>query len=150
MSPKEMDWIHGVELATKQIYLCLGIDPSLGGDSKSKTFANYRDAERSFYINTVIPLLEKIRDDFLNSWLLPRFNMGDNVYFQYDIEAIEVLSDSRTEVFERMISGVAAGIITVNEAREELGYSELDNPEDDTMRDDTEEYIDIEERPDEG
>jgi HK97 family phage portal protein len=93
LSPKEADWIHAVELATKQIYLCLGIDPSLGGDSKSKTFANYRDGEKNFYTATVIPLLEKIRDDFLNRWLLPRFNMGDNVYFQYDIEAIECLSE---------------------------------------------------------
>tara|TARA_Y100000114_G_scaffold75311_1_gene69057 strand:+ start:209 stop:1486 length:1278 start_codon:yes stop_codon:yes gene_type:complete len=150
MSPKDMDWIKGTQLATKNICLTLGIDPSLMGDSDHKTYSTFRDAERSFYINTVIPLLEKIRDDFLNRWLLPRFNMGDNVYFEFDIAAIEVLSDSRTEVFERMISGVAAGIITVNEAREELGYSELNNPEDDTTRDDTEEYIDIEERPDEG
>jgi HK97 family phage portal protein len=155
MSPRDMDWIKGTQLATKNICLALGIDPSLMGDSDSKTFANYRDAERSFYINTVIPLLEKIRDDFLNRWLLPRFNMGDNVYFQYSVEAIEVLSDSRTEVFNRMIDGVKAGIITVNEAREELGYSELDTDDMDEVEEEeppeTEAQVDDEEdSPDEG
>lgn len=130
MTPKDMDWIHGTKLATKNICLTLGIDPSLMGDSDHKTYATFRDAERSFYTATVIPLLEKIRDDFLNRWLLPRFNMGEGYYFEFDIESIEVLSDSRTEIFNRMIDGVKAGILTVNEAREELGYSELHPDED--------------------
>jgi HK97 family phage portal protein len=153
MTPKDMDWIEGTQLATKNICLTLGVDPSLMGDSKNKTYANYRDAEKSLYVATVIPLLEKIRDDFLNSWLLPRFNMGDNVYFQYDIESIEVLSESRTEVFNRMIDGVKAGIITVNEAREELGYSELDQDDMDEVEEDppeTEAQVDEEDSPDEG
>jgi HK97 family phage portal protein len=125
MSPKDMDWLEGTRQAMNNICITLGLDPSLIGSLAHRNHSTFRDAERSFYINTVIPLLEKIRDDFLNRWLLPRFNMGDNVYFEYSIEAIEVLSDSRTEVFNRMIDGVKAGIITVNEAREELGYSEL-------------------------
>jgi phage portal protein BeeE len=79
--------------------------------------------------------------------------MGDNVYFQYDIEAIECLSDSRTEIFNRMITGVQAGIITVNEAREELGYSELDQDDMDEVEGEppeTDAQIDEEDSPDEG
>jgi HK97 family phage portal protein len=153
MSPKDMDWIQGTKLATKNICLALGIDPSLMGDSDHKTYATFRDAEKNFYTATIIPLLEKIRDDFLNRWLLPRFSMGDNVYFQYDIEAIECLSDSRTEIFNRMITGVQAGIITVNEAREELGYSELDQDDMDEVEGEppeTDAQIDEEDSPDEG
>lgn len=156
MSPKEMDWIKGIELATKNICLVLGVDPTLMGDASSKTYATYRDAEKNLYVATVIPLLEKIRDDFLNRWLLPRFNMGDNVYFQYDIEAIEVLSEARGELWERMITGVQSGIITVNEAREELGYSELveehhDEIEEEDEPPETEAQIDEEDvQPDEG
>ena len=112
-------------MAMNNICITLGIDPSLIGSLAHRNHSTFRDAEKSFYINTVIPLLEKIRDDFLNRWLLPRFNMGDGYYFQFDIEGVEVLSESRSEVFERMIKGVQAGILTVNEAREELGYSEL-------------------------
>ena len=125
MTAQEMDWIKGIDLAIKNIYLCLGIDPSLGGDSSHRSYNTFRDAERNFYTATVIPLLEKIRDDFLNRWLLPKFNMGEGYYFQFDIEAIECLSEQRGELWNRMITGVESGIITVNEAREELGYSEL-------------------------
>lgn len=153
MSPKDMDWIKGIELATKNICLTLGVDPTLMGDASSKTYATYKDAEKNLYVATVIPLLEKIRDDFLNRWLLPRFNMGDNVYFQYDIEAIEVLSEARGDLWERMITGVESGIITVNEAREELGYSELDSQSMDEINEEDEPpetAPQVEEEPTEG
>lgn len=154
MSPKEMDWIKGIELATKNVCLTIGVDPTLMGDASSKTYATYKDAEKSLYISTVIPLLEKIRDDFLNRWLLPRFNMGDNVYFQFDIESIEVLSEARGDLWNRMIDGVKSGIITVNEAREELGYSELDQDNLDEVDEEeppeTEAQVEGEDQPDEG
>lgn len=128
-SPHEMEWLEGVREACKHICLCLGVDPSLVGDSSHKTFNTFHDAEKSLYHSTVLPLLDMIRDDFLNRWLLPRFPGTENMFFQYDIEAIEVLSENRTEVWDRMIKGVQSGIISVNEAREELGYSEVLEPE---------------------
>jgi hypothetical protein len=52
-----------------------------------------------------------------------------------------------------MITGVQAGIITVNEAREELGYSELDQDDMDEVEGEppeTDAQIDEEDSPDEG
>jgi HK97 family phage portal protein len=125
LSPKDMDWLKGIELATKNICLAIGVDPALVGDSTHRTYNTFKDAEKSLYHSTVLPILDQIRDDFLNRWLLPRFPNTENMFFQYDIEAIEVLSETRNELWGRMISGVQAGIIDVNEAREELGYTEL-------------------------
>ena len=126
MSPKEMDWIEGIKLATKNITLTYGLDPSLTGDSDHRSFNTFKDAEKSFYIGTVLPILDKIRDDFLNRWLIPRFYGDDSgMFFEYDLNAIEVLAETRADVFKRLSEGVASGIISINEAREELGYSEL-------------------------
>jgi HK97 family phage portal protein len=144
MTAVEADWLRGIECATKNICLALGVEPTLLGDSAHRTYNTFKDAEKSFYISTVIPLLEKIRDSFLNNWLLPRFNMGDGYYFQFDLEAIEVMTDVRNSLWERMISGVESQIITINEAREELGYSELNLPAE------TAPQVEEEESPSEG
>lgn len=129
MSPKDMDWIEGINQSAKFISLAFGLDPQLGSaDAKARSFNTYRDAEKSFYMGKVLPTLDLIRDSFLNRWLIPRF-YGENsgYYFNYDLNAIEVLSETQGEVFNRLINAVSAGVITINEAREELGYSELDH-----------------------
>lgn len=146
MSPRDMEFDIGQKMATKNICVALGVDPVLLGDSDNRTYATYRDAEKSFYISTVLPNLDRIRDDFLNSWLLSKFPGTENMYFDYDRDAIEVLSEDRTVLWDRAISGVKEGLITVNEARNSIGYSELvtssaPSPERDSSDEDNEDTV---------
>jgi HK97 family phage portal protein len=126
MTPKEMDWTKGMKESSKNIALTLGVDPSLVGDGDHKTFNTFNDAQRSFYTETVIPLCDKIRDDFLNKWLLPLFPNTKDMYFQYDLEAVEVMNEDRTIIWKRVIEGLESGIITTDEAREAIGYEALE------------------------
>jgi HK97 family phage portal protein len=127
LSPKDMDFNTGQKMATKNICLALGVDPVLLGDADNRTYATYKDAEKSFYFATILPNLDRIRDDFLNSWLLPKFPGTEKMYFEYDRDSIEVLSEDRTIIWERALAALKEGLITLNEARESIGYSEFSN-----------------------
>jgi len=56
----------------------------------------------------------------LNNWLAVKF--GTDIVVKYDQDEIEALQENRSEVWNRAIAAVRAGILTPNEARELLGY----------------------------
>jgi hypothetical protein len=56
----------------------------------------------------------------MNEWLAPQF--GDDLRLSYDIDSIPAMAEQRRRVFESVTSGVQNGILTRNEAREQLGY----------------------------
>lgn len=130
LSPTDMDWAAGQKISTKDICVALGVDPVLLGDADNRTYATFRDAERSFYTSTVLPNLDRLRDDFLNKWLLPKFPGTEQMYFEYDRDAIEVLGEDQTIVWDRSMRALKEGLITLNEARDSIGYTELgDSPD---------------------
>lgn len=135
LNPKDMQWDLGVKNATKFIAMSLGVDTSLLGDASNSTYSNYQDAEKSFYTSTVLPQMDRLRDDFLNGWLLPLFPGTENMFFEYDRDEIEVLADDRNLVWDRALSGLEGGLISRAEARASIGYTEDDEqdvqPEDD-------------------
>ena len=130
LTPHEMEWNIGQQLATKNICIALGVDPVLLGDSANRTYATYRDAEKSFYTSTVLPNLDRLRDEFLNGWLLPRFDNTEDMFFEYDKDEIEILGEDRTVVWDRVLSGMKEGLITLNEARSAIDYAEFNDEAD--------------------
>jgi len=122
-SPKDMDWLNSDKVTTRKICSVFHVPPELIGDSEQKTYSNYKEARKAFYEETVLPLLDYIRDEF-NNWLSPLF--GDNLRLDYKREEIEALQEEREKVWKRAVEGVKAGVISVNEARVMLGYDEVD------------------------
>lgn len=122
LSPAEMDWLNGQKMSARRIASVFGVPPELIGDSESKTYSNYREARKAFYEETVLPLMDRIRDA-LNRWLVPRF--GEGLWLDYDRDEIEALQEERAVLWERAIKAVERGIITPNEARKMLGYDEV-------------------------
>ena len=125
LTPQEMDWSEGMKMSASNICTVFGVDPVLIGDNQKKGWG-FRDAQKSFYTETIIPLCDTIRDNWLNKWLLPLFPGTEKMYFQYDLEQVEVLNEDRSIVWERVMKGVEAGIISIDEAREAIGYSALE------------------------
>lgn len=119
MSPEEMDWLGGKREAAKEIAVALGVPPEMLGDSANKTYANYEEARQSFYTETVLPLLDKFRDQ-INSWLSPMF--GPNIYMDYDRRDIDALQEDHNSVSIRILEQWNSSIITLNEARIANGY----------------------------
>jgi HK97 family phage portal protein len=119
MNAVDMDWLEGQKLSAREIAIAFGVPPELIGDSTSKTYSNYQEARQAFYMETVLPLMDWLRDEF-NNWLTPLF--GDRLYLDYDRDEIEAIQEDRASVWMRAITAVEKGVLTPNEAREVMGY----------------------------
>lgn len=72
--PKDAEYIAAQKLSRMAVCAVLGVPLVLAGDDeKSGVYANLRDAERSFWKGTMIPLLDWYAD-VLNGWLVPEFD----------------------------------------------------------------------------
>jgi HK97 family phage portal protein len=119
MNATDMDWLEGQKLSAREIAIAFGVPPELIGDSSNKTYSNYQEARQAFYMETILPLMDWLRDEF-NNWLTPLF--GDRLYLDYDRDEIEAIQEDRASVWARNIEAVEKGVLTPNEAREAMGY----------------------------
>ncbi|MEJ1967102.1 MAG: phage portal protein [Rhizomicrobium sp.] len=84
------------------------------------TFSNYREANLSFWRQTVLPLVGRTAAA-LTRWLAPRF--GDTLRLAYDPDAVDALAIERESVWDRLN---AASFLTANEKRAAAGYGPMD------------------------
>jgi HK97 family phage portal protein len=123
LSPKDMDFIQLKNMSAKDIALIFGVPSQLIGIPDAQTYSNFAEAKLALYNETIIPLLDRIQSD-MNEWLVPKF--GDDLELRYDIDSIPAMAEQRTRVFESVTQGVQNGILTRNEAREQLGYEPIE------------------------
>ena len=119
LSPKDMDFTSLKHMSAKDIALVYGVPSQLIGIPDSQTYSNFAEAKLALYNETIIPLLDRVQSD-LNEWLTPQF--GTDLELRYDIDSIPAMAEQRRRVFESVTAGVQNGILTRNEAREQLGY----------------------------
>lgn len=119
LSPKDMDWLEGMKLSARETAICFLVPPELLGDSSNKTYSNYQEARKAFYQETVLPMLDYLRDE-LNNWLVPLY--GGGIYLDYNSDEIEALQEDRDKLYTRMGLVYDKGIVTRNEARTALGF----------------------------
>ena len=122
MSPRDMDFLQNKHMAAKDIALCFGVPSQLIGIPDSQTYSNVQEARLALYEETIIPLAKRVESD-LNEWLAPQF--GDNIWVQYDVDAIPAMTERRRRIYENVVSAVREGIISRNEARERLGLEPI-------------------------
>lgn len=139
-SPKDMDFLQGMDATAMYIASVYGVPFPLVIPS-SATFSNIKDSRISLYENTVIPLAEDILEP-LGNWLIGMFKQGsrsqkspdyDNICLTFDPEKIRALEERRNEKADRVAKLLDAGILTPNEAREQLGFSTINDPEADKL-----------------
>lgn len=70
LSPKDMDFIEAKNGAAREIALAFGVPPLLLGLPGDNTHANYAEANRAFYRQTVVPLVKRTAEALAN-WLAP-------------------------------------------------------------------------------
>lgn len=125
LTPAEMDHLGTRRFSKRQIGVALGIDPILLGDDSSARFATYPEARKALYLETVLPLMDVIRDEY-NAWLVEAF--GDGLYLDYNKDAIEALQEDREKVWARVRD---ANWMTLNEKRRATGFE--DDPDGDVI-----------------
>jgi len=119
LSPKDMDFMEAKHAAAREIALALGVPPMLLGIPGDNTYANYSEANRVFWRQTVLPLVARTLKA-LEGWLCPRF--GEGLALRPALEEIEALSSERAALWERV---AGADFLTVDEKRAAVGLGPL-------------------------
>lgn len=121
LSPKDTELKSTKDDASRSIATALGIPPLMLGIQGDNTYANVSEANRAFYRETIIPLGKKFINA-LSNFLAPSF--GDGFKITIDTSSIEALSEERKSLYEMLSK---SEILTTNEKRKLIGYSDYDN-----------------------
>ena len=125
-APKDMDLKGLHDLTETRICAVLGVPPILIGANVGlarSTYSNYREARLSFHSETVEPLVSRFVR-FINSNLSPDF--GDGLELGVDFSQVLGFLDDRDSQTTRVSTLFNSGIITLNEAREQVGQDAVD------------------------
>ena len=120
LSPVDMDFLE--QRKTNRIEICagFGVPSQLVGDPEGQTYANYEEAQKAFWENTIIPKYLDHMKDILNMNLVARY--ADNLYVEPNLDNVQALHESIDSISERTRGLWKDNIITREEARESLGY----------------------------
>jgi HK97 family phage portal protein len=116
MSPRDMDVIEAKNQAAREIALAFGVPPMLLGIPGDNTYSNYREANRAFWRQTVLPLVNRTAQA-LGNWLAPAWSTG--LRLSFDADGIEALSVEREALWDRVAN---ADFLTRDEKRAAVGY----------------------------
>jgi HK97 family phage portal protein len=116
LSPRDMDFIAAKNAAAREIALALGVPPMLLGIPGDNTYANYQEANRTFWRQTVLPLVNRTARA-LSVWLEPV--AGAPFTLQPDLDAVEALSPEREALWRRL---EAVSFLSEAEKRAVLNY----------------------------
>ena len=120
LSPKDMDFMEAKHAAAREIALAFGVPPMLLGIPGDNTYANYQEANRALWRQTVLPLVGRTISA-VTQWLAPVFGAG--LRLAVDTDRIEALAADRAALWERV---TAAPFLTLNEKREATGYGAVE------------------------
>jgi len=112
------------KLIREEVLAAYGVPHVMVGVLDDASYANADIQKRLFYENSVLPLLTMI-ESFINLQLTPQF--GNDLRLWFDRSLIQALQEQPNEKAERLnklING-RNQILTVNEARIELGYEAI-------------------------
>lgn len=124
-SPGDMDFSDIRNAAAREIAFAFGVPPLLLGLAGDNTYANYQEANVSFWRQTVLPLAGRMAAA-LSRWLGPRF--GDGLRLVPDADQVPALRQDRQSLWENLEQ---ADFLTRNEKRIAAGYSPLNGGADD-------------------
>lgn len=119
-SPRDMNFGEGLNSSARLIALAFGVPPLILGIPGDNTFANYEEANKAFYRQTVLPLLGQWCRA-MSWWLGPAF--GGDISIAPDTDDLEVFASERAEQWDRIEKST---VLTVNEKRERMDLKPVD------------------------
>ena len=115
-APKDMDFMEARNGAARDIALAFGVPPMLLGIPGDLTYANYQEANRALWRQTVLPLAARIAEA-LGAWLASHW--GEDFRLEFDADGVEALAADREALWSRL---EAASFLTADEKRAAAGY----------------------------
>ena len=119
LTPRDMQHIELRHVAARDIALAFGVPPMLLGIPGDNTFSNYAEANRTFWRQTVLPLVSRTAAA-LGHWMRPVW--GGGLSLGYDADKIEALAGDRQALWTSLEQ---AQFLTINEKRIAVGYGAL-------------------------
>ena len=117
LSPKDMDFLEARNAAAREIALAFGVPPMMLGIPGDATYANYSEASRVLWRQTVLPLARRLGQE-LCGWLAPSYG-AVALRLEPDLDAVEALGTEREALWRRVS---AASFLTDDEKRQAVGY----------------------------
>ncbi|MDZ4369388.1 MAG: phage portal protein, partial [Afipia sp.] len=117
LTPKDMDFLEAKNSAAREIALAFGVPPMLLGIPGDNTYANFQEANRVFWRQTILPLASRVGSS-LGQWLSLQF--GGELRIVVDTDRIDALASDRAALWDRVAN---APFLTLNEKREATGYA---------------------------
>jgi HK97 family phage portal protein len=114
-SPKDMEFNAAKNMAAREVALAFGVPPMLLGIPGDNTYANYAEANRGFWRQTVVPLAARV-NDALAHFLAEH---AEGLEFVADLDQVEALAADRDALWKRVGD---ATFLTAEEKREAVGY----------------------------
>lgn len=114
LTPAEMDFVGLKSAAAREIALAFGVPPMLMGLPGDNAYANYREANKALWRQTILPLVAKICGALaqgLDDW-------WPGLVIAPDLDAVPALSDERAALWERV---AAADFLSADEKKALLG-----------------------------
>ena len=125
---KDMDTSTMTRVTETRICAVFGVPPILIGleaGLEASTYSNYEQARSAFWDETVSPLVSRIEKFLQRALEVSEREPGNEVEADYsDVPAYE---DDHNAESARVVAQYGAGIITLNEARAELGHDPLEH-----------------------
>ena len=117
-SNKDMDWANLIKLVDDSIIARYSVPTTLFNNS-AQTYDNYKEAWRALYENAVLPTFEIIYGGMARTF---SERYGEKIEIGHDKLTNNVLADAAVERASKLLGD---RMITVNEAREIVGYEPL-------------------------
>lgn len=119
-NPRDMDFINTLKETSKYIASAYGVPLPLV-DNDSASYNNIEQAKERLYTDTVIPIFNAFLNQF-NNWMEPH---SGGIEARINMDAIPALERLRKAKFDANVAGVTNGILTIDEARQALGYDPI-------------------------
>ena len=114
LSPAEMDFAGLKAAAARDIALAFGVPPMLLGLPGDATYANYREANRALWRQSVVPLTETIVTSLAQALRAGAGSRFADLTMRVDLDQVPALSEDRERLWAQV---TAADFITSEEKR---------------------------------
>lgn len=130
MSFKDMDFTSLDGRDEARICSIFNVPPVLLGAKvglSASTYSNYAEARKAFYEETIHPRWQQLAGE-ITTQLIPKYG-GDSrrVFAAFDTADIKALQEDRTARWGRAVGAAQSGLVTRDEARQEMGLDPIDN-----------------------
>lgn len=123
VSPKDAQWIEGMNLSFLQVCRAYGVPPPLVADLQHATLANTREYDTILWTHALVPdfhlRAQEIVCQFLALW--PQRTRPDHMEFDYS--KVAALQAAQSGIWDRERQQIDAGGLTVNEWRRKYGLA---------------------------